>query len=514
MNNKKIFWLVIGLIVIHALINWIWLRRDTFPLWFDYAGYFNRSLIDYQAVKGGWVHFLLTVIGIEKNDAVFFPHRLFLPLSSVPWYFVFGADSDVAVMSCTVFLAIALLSIYGIGAKCFDRSVGFWSAFILSTSVGFFIFCRRYSPEFASTALFALSFYFYLMSENLRKRSYALLLGLSLGLAMLTKELLLAYIPGIALYAIYRFLRDKTGRREFLFNGGIFLLIFLAITLPVYWTHRQVFLSRVFLIYSREEAKAYALPLSGSLPGALFYFKALFSSFQPFYGVLSLLGLFLAYRNGLKQKNLFLMLFLISLAILSSTQIKAEYYAIPLLIPLSIFAGYAVNMIFKHKLTIMKAGMILWGLLNVLHHSFPQTNFKQWRIFAEPNGYANYYYPISEDWRLGEIIDYLRNNIQNDRVVPRVHVGANLYPFSAMTMIYVATQKKLNAAFCGYNVPNNEALNCDFLIVKSGENQGLFYPSQQAKELLRNLERNGKFVQLAKTFTLPDRSVVIIFKKR
>jgi hypothetical protein len=187
----------------------------------------------------------------------------------------------------------------------------------------------------------------------------------------------------------------------------------------------------------------------------------------------------------------------------------------PLLIPLAIITAYGINKIFKNR--IIKVGLIvlctIWGVVQFWVYSFPILSLQKWAIFrrlAEPNAF---FCPVNEDWKLDEIIDYIRASMDDGNNVYRVHVGANLHALSPMTLSYIAAQKRLNLEFCGYNLKPEEALDCDFVIVKSGDSQGFFYPLRRAQELIHKLAKSEKFVKLPNSFILPDKSAVEIYKK-
>ena len=160
MVNNQPFLGVILIIFVHALINYIWLKKDNFPLWFDYGGYYQRSLELYYASRQSFADFISAFLGTGDYAHSYFPQRIIFPLLSLPVYSFFGVGPDTAVMSCTIFLTICLFSIYAITAKMFDRVTGFWAAFILSTNPGFFTYNRRYSLDFADTAMIAQAAYF------------------------------------------------------------------------------------------------------------------------------------------------------------------------------------------------------------------------------------------------------------------------------------------------------------------------------------------------------------------
>jgi len=518
----RYYWGIISLIIAHATINHIWLKKDNFPLWYDYAGYFKRSIEIYYALPKGFATFVEAILGIGRYISAYRPHRIILPLSSIPWYFIFGLDPDVAIMGSTAFLAISLFSIYAIASRLFDKKTGLMAAFILSVSPGFFTLYRRYSPEFATIALVALAAYSLLRSQNFQSRLYSILFGIGFGLSMITKEMALAFIPGILIYAVYKsqlfyiYNPITKERKKALINLIISLLVAGIIILPIYWLHRYSILGEIFHVaYSPQMRTLYGMVGPYSLQGLIFYFKRMFDfSFLPFYSIFFVWGIFYYAREKSKNKGFIFCWLISSYIMLCSTQTRTWVYSVPLLIPLAIIAAYGINKIFKGRIirVIFLIFIITWGIAQLLFYSFPIVKLNKLSIVRRLSS-AEEFYPVNEDWKLDNVLDCIRGNLDNPNSVYRVHVGANLYAFSPMTLSYVATQKRLNLLFSSYDITPEEALTCDFVIIKKWGDQGIFYSPQEAKELADNLDKNNKFVKLPNSFIFPDKSAVEIYKK-
>jgi hypothetical protein len=506
---------VMALVLAHAIINFIWLQRDNFPLWFDYGGYFRRSIEIYYASKNGFIDFIKAILGIGQYINAYFPHRILLPLISLPFYYIFGVTADVAVTSCTIFLAICLFSVYGIASRMFDRITGFLAVFVLSVSPGFFIYYRRYSPEFATTAMIALTAYFLLTSNNFQNKKYSILFGTALGLSMITKEMAFAFLPGIIMFAIYK-AKSTINKKNVLLNFLISISIATVLVFAFYWLHKQEIINRIFeTAYSEKTRAMFGMVKRNSLEGILYYFKDIANFGMPhFYAFFFMLGIFLYIKNKLHSKSFLLLWLAISYLMLSSMQTKCQVYGMPLLIPISIITAYGINSMFQHRIVKIPffIMIIAWGSLVFWTYSFPIFNPSDVHIFNIRQAYDNSLYPINEDWKLGDIVEYIKENSTDTRNKIRIHVGANLYPFSAMTLAYVAAQGNIKSEFAGCQLKTEEVLSFDFVIVKSGDKQGWPYTPGQAKELLEALNKS-QFVKLPKTFMLPDNSQVTIYKK-
>lgn len=509
------------IVVIHFLVNYIWLKLDNFPLWFDFGGYYKRSIDIFYASQKGWADFSQALRGIGSYHGAYFPHRLVLPLFSLPWYYFFGLSPDTAVMSSSLFMAIALFSTYAIASKLFDRSTGLLAVFILSTSPAFFIYYRRYSPESAVIAVVGLTAYFLLCSENFQRRGYSALFGIGLGLSLMTKELSAVFIFGIVIYALYKALFSYTSlpdqdrqKKRAVKNFIISLCIAGVLAFPLYWLHRQrIFLALRDSAYSNAMRQKYNMPVPFSLQGMTYYIHMMFNfGISPLSSVFFIPGLYLYLKTKVDNKGFLIFWLFSSYVLLSSAQTKAWYYGISLLIPIVLITSHGVNALFKNKKArlLLIVVIVIGGIQSLLIYSFPVFEFLK-SPFSK-NEYERPF-PVSEDWKLDEIIDYIKDNLTDAEENARVHVGANLYAFSPMTLDYVAAEKEVKLLFAGAQLTIDEILECDFVIVKSGSEQGIFYSLEQAQMTKEALITSSQFIKLQKIFSLPDGSEIEIYKK-
>ncbi|MDD5596051.1 MAG: glycosyltransferase family 39 protein, partial [Candidatus Omnitrophica bacterium] len=447
--SERAFLGVSLIIIAQAVFCFIWLKQNSFPLWFDYGGYYKKSIEIYRSLDSGMFSFLQALFSTQNPG--FIPYRILLPLSSVPWYFIFGLNAHLAVLSTTSFMALALFSLYCLAVRIFDRATAFFAVFVLATSPGFFIYYRRYSPEFAATALVALAAYFLYRCENFHSRKFSLLAGIAFGLGILAKEMAFAFVVGIVLYLFFQkgdFKRDK----NFFANLFLFSFTALALVFPFYWPHLKNVTKNIFqCAYSRQMAQRYSMVEAYNLQGILFYLRANFKFlFLPFYFFWALFGTLLLLKKKITDKRMLFFWLASSYIILCTTQTRAPEYALPLLIPLSLIAAYGINNISRNKF--LKAGVFLlvlgWGVGQFLFLSFPFSWLPEKGALRQ-FGVLNMTFPNKEDWKLGEIIDYLEDNLRKGQRRFYVHLGANLFAFSPMTLGYVALEKNLPLEFYG-----------------------------------------------------------------
>ncbi len=125
-------------------------------------------------------------------------------LTVAGFYQLFGVSMDVAAMANSLYLALLLLAVYGIGERLAGPWVGLLSAFLVSLLPMVFAMSRYLYLDFALTAMVATNVCLLLRSDRFQRRGYALLYGLSLGLGLLVKWTFVVFVAGPLLVALLR----------------------------------------------------------------------------------------------------------------------------------------------------------------------------------------------------------------------------------------------------------------------------------------------------------------------
>jgi len=178
----------------HGANNWLYLSKSVAILGWDQPDHLVRTLVYNDTLQQVNIRSLFEVMTWSWNR----PPLPWLP--APPLYRLFGISVDVALMGNVLYLFILLFSVYGIGRKMYGRGVGLLTTFAVSTYPILFNLSRTAYPDFALTAMVALSISLLVRVDGFRDRRYSLLWGLSLGLGILTKWPFLAFVGGPAIY--------------------------------------------------------------------------------------------------------------------------------------------------------------------------------------------------------------------------------------------------------------------------------------------------------------------------
>jgi len=183
------------------LANFIWLRKDALPpvgnglqdlfpgiYFYSDIKHNDFTLKDFLTIFNSFSltrHFFSAAVGYIKNLFVAYPPLA--PLSYASTYLLFGPDSGMELMANSLYLAVALLAIYGIGKYLFNRKAGLLAAFIFASFPGVISISREVYSEFIMSCLLAAALYFLLRTDFFRSRKYSILFGIFLSLTALAK---------------------------------------------------------------------------------------------------------------------------------------------------------------------------------------------------------------------------------------------------------------------------------------------------------------------------------------
>lgn len=190
-------WLLIGgVVVFHAINNWIWLTANVTWTGWDKARHLTQSLAYAEILRS---FSLQSLFEVTIADPIRPP--LFGASASI-LYALFGRSEDVAVMVQILYMVAALAATYAIGHRWGGRKVGLVAVALLSLFPMFYAMSRYFYIEFALMAMVALSVALLLATEGFRRKGLSLLFGASLGLGMLTKRTFGVFLAGPLVVAI------------------------------------------------------------------------------------------------------------------------------------------------------------------------------------------------------------------------------------------------------------------------------------------------------------------------
>lgn len=184
------------LLVFAALgARWIGVYRRGGLLDIDEAGYQSTAVLDLRAweaggIGGWWDAFLAPNIQAPL-----------MPALTTPYYAVAGEGALVGLLVPLSFGVVCLAACYGLGRRV-SPAVGWVTAVLVAATPAVISFSRTYNFAIASAATVALALWALARSRNFHGPWWSLLVGVFAGLAILSRTLTLAMMPGLALAAV------------------------------------------------------------------------------------------------------------------------------------------------------------------------------------------------------------------------------------------------------------------------------------------------------------------------
>jgi 4-amino-4-deoxy-L-arabinose transferase-like glycosyltransferase len=220
--------LVAGLGAAH--VWWIARFRGAFPLDIDESGYlwFSFHLQDVTRADGtaalwngfqheGWVAPLLPML------------TTFVGLLGAGKGIVASLSVQIA------FFAVLVLASYGIGSRLHSRAAGALAALVVAGVPSITDFVRTYHLVISSTSMLTFSAFALIASRRFRNRGWAIAWGVGMGLTLLARSMMLAFVPSVAVAGLLIVLVDRVrGRR--LMNFALGLVAFASTSLLWYAT--------------------------------------------------------------------------------------------------------------------------------------------------------------------------------------------------------------------------------------------------------------------------------------
>lgn len=236
------------LILFHTMNNLIVLRQDTTLLASDGLHHYKMTVQILRGSSGENAWERIKSLYMASTGTLHPP--LFGIVSGV-FMLLFGISQDVALMANIPFLAVLLISTYFIGKELFNQETGLIAVILLSFFPGTFSFSRAYRVDFALAALVALSVLCLIRTRHMTSQRGSLLFGAVLGLAALSKNTFVLFLPGPVIVLVVVPLVRRIAAREFgqvkkiILNFALVGLLTFLIAGPWYVLQAEEFHQRV-----------------------------------------------------------------------------------------------------------------------------------------------------------------------------------------------------------------------------------------------------------------------------
>jgi 4-amino-4-deoxy-L-arabinose transferase-like glycosyltransferase len=268
---------------------------------------------------------------------------------------LFGVNEFAARLPNAIIGIITLLVLYNIGRHVFDHVFGiFWCIVYAGSFLPHFYFKSGIIDPYFNLFIFLGIFYIWKVSSfqkgEARRNRYAMLAGIFLGLAVLTKgpvALIIAGLTVLIYFFVRRSIRIFSWKEVFVFSGSLvliasswFLVIFI-IDGPFFLTEFIDYQIRLFKTKDAGHGGPFfyhfLVLLFGCFPASMYVVKALGKKYSD-------------NQYNKQLKAIMIASFVIVLVLFSIVETKIVHYSSFCYFPISFLAAYTLHKVYRHKI--------------------------------------------------------------------------------------------------------------------------------------------------------------------
>ena len=552
---------ILGLIwLTGAVIDRVWFAIDqSVPSW-DQADYLTGAMNYWRALQSPqwfsqswWAEFWMLSSKIPP----------LVYISTVPFLAVFGAGVEQSTIVNLLYGAILLGSVYGLGARLFDVQVGLWAAAICLLFPELYRIRLDFLIDYPLVAmvtlsLFTLTMWAVVKDESLSKSQnypafygltlhpasyswlWSIAFGIAFGLSLLTKQTALLFLAVPIVWLLFTFLWQKAWIKL----AQLLLSLTIALTICLPWYR----LNWLLILTSGKRATidsaiAEGDPPLNTLAAWIFYLKLLPSLVSYPLLLVGLVGLLLYWKRsvilgewfissgrlrqkidygGLRKRGYrqaiyrrwwrslgWLAVFLVGGYLLSSLNVnKDDRYITPLLPVIAVVLAQGL-VLFPDRLRGLRWGAVGLSALIMVFNLMPIEFVPRFWSSA-----YSHHATLAADWHHEDVIEEV---IRTDPYLrSTVGVLPSLSSFNQHNLNYFGVLR--NFQVYGRQVGTKlkqveqDARSLSWFVTKSG-NQGSIRQPAALTALEKTIVQSPD-LQLKKTWSLPDRSTLYLYRRQ
>lgn len=215
----------VGLVIVLAVagsLSWIEANRAYFVLDTDEMGYLATSLEASDAVRDGDLGGAVETLARSGNTAPL------LGTLTVPVHLLLGRGLTASLVPQLVFLAMVIVSTFLLARSFVSTRWALLACAVTAWAPGVVSYSRAYHFALPATAMFTAASAAVVRSRGFTKLPWAIAWGAFTGLALLSRTMMLALVPGLLLagaIAYWAGSRDRQARRALVTGAGVFVLV-------------------------------------------------------------------------------------------------------------------------------------------------------------------------------------------------------------------------------------------------------------------------------------------------
>ena len=485
--------MLLVLVAALAIVTAVWVSIDRRPPESDHANHLERALRCHRTLADGAPSPLRTIL-LESS---FYPPVVTCVTGLL--YFVLPIVPLTAQAVMVGFLAVGVASLFCLGRRLFGVETGLLAALFFATAPFVVFSLTNFQLDLPLAAMVALTLAVLWRPEASSRAAWGVMLGLVLGLGMLTKPTFATYVLPAVLWSACQAWRAPDRRRR-LGPLGIALVIAAALALPWYGP-RLVGLPMQVLNRSFKQAAEVGQAQALTPAGLLFYPRVFLPQFGFLAAPLFLWGLW-TLRTARSARTFLWLSALAPFLVYSLIQNKDLRYTLPILPAAALVAAVGVASLPRSY----RRGAI-WGCLAAAALQTSMTAFAVPRppvlaVFLTPLPIS--FPPSPADWQEDKVLDDLMRATGGQPAT--VAVVPNYNFFSVSNFRYAALRRRLPFEVTrGFTGP---PLGVDFVILKTGS-QGPSFTVAKAERLSQSFATDqylAAIFPVIAEYPLPDGS--------
>jgi 4-amino-4-deoxy-L-arabinose transferase-like glycosyltransferase len=464
-------------------------------------------------------------------------------LSTLPFFLVFGPSIHTAYLTNALYLCVMLASVFKTARLLQGWRAGLLAALICATTPALINYSRDYLLDFPMAALITAAVYTLLRSDLLKERWSCLAFGIWSGLALLAKPMAAVYLFPLALYValVASTLPDR--RRRLLASLGLVLIGFTLVAGP--WYSVNLIHTLGYLVSAGFGATS--IPYRDAGEKILTWNNlTYYPRFVLGYGLsfpYAIIMLCLAswrcintWREGswIKQNlrawlgnpyTILVVWLLTMYVVLTVTPSKSfERYAVAALPTIAVLSGCWVHALSSARLRVLFTTCVLViGLFNYWSLTFgiaqlpPELRWRGVTLLSQQH-YLKRWFPYQQRWPIHEALGIIASRVPSfPRQPARIYVMPNHGMINSLTLMAHAEERRYPFSFTNHGekiLDQDHIKSVEFVILKSGKDQGPGFANMRHEEALRAFEGVKPSFTLLQRLPLPDGSYLELFQKQ
>lgn len=519
LGSNPAYFILLAVFILTTAYNYHWVKADITPPAWDQANHMISALGYYYELTNPSAQMVSNILSVDN----YYPP--FYAFSTAIFYLFFGTSPDASIMANSIYLAVLLLSVYGIGTRLFDKRTGVLAAVFVSLFPAVSNLQRDFLIDFSLIAIVSLTVYFLIASDYFKNETYSQLFGFSLAIAMLVKWTAFIFVAGPLGYVIFKAFASRV-------NSGVYkkqvsnfgYSVALAVLISGIWYVQNIPIFN--LIFGQQSVGAFEGDPEIFTAHSFLYYPLAGVKYMSFiFLLLFVSGLFILFKKRPDYALLLYLYIILPYFIFTLVRNKDERYLVPVVVPVAIIAAVSVSSI-KNK-NIFAIIVILVSLFGIIQ-LFPQEAGSRSIETGTPYGPLYLFGPgirppSTQDWKASEVMqDLIQDAGSNPRIVKKGSVGAvgvipDMPYLNGATYQYYSylNMSSLDVFNCVYMQPSTYRLyffNFDYMVVRDAKNVNSPYNvlSDGIREYFY-ITKGDNYI-LFKQYVLPDRSNLSVYK--